>query len=58
MKYLIIILITLSSVELRATPPGKKGGFNYSSHYKKMKRVKLKNRLFNLNNCQGKTFTN
>lgn len=57
MKYLIIILITLSSVELRATPPGKRG-FNYSAHYKKMKRVKIKNKLFNLNNCNGKTFTN
>lgn len=28
-------------------------GFNYKKHYRKQKRKKLRNRLFNSNNCNG-----
>ena len=28
-------------------------GFNYKKHYRKQRRKKLKNRLFNSNNCNG-----
>ncbi len=28
-------------------------GYNYKKHHRKKKRLKLKNRLFNSNNCNG-----
>lgn len=30
-------------------------GFNYKKHYRKQKRKKFRNRVFNTNNCRGKS---
>lgn len=33
-------------------------GFNYRKHYKKQKRHRIAVKLFNVNNCRGKSFKN
>jgi hypothetical protein len=33
-------------------------GFNYKKHYKKQKRHRIAVKLFNVNNCRGKSFKN
>lgn len=43
-----------SSVEGKPYPKG----FNYQSHYKRAKRVKVWNRMFNLNNCNHVNYHN
>lgn len=49
---LIIICMVANSVEAKPCPKG----YNYNTHYKRVKRTKAINRIFNLNNCNHATF--
>ena len=48
---LVILCLTFGCFAYSGAPYPKTKGFNYSGHYKKSKRVKVINRLFNSNNC-------
>ena len=51
---LIIICMVANSVEAKPCPKG----FNYQAHYKRAKRVKILNKIFNLNNCNHVKYHN
>lgn len=52
MKAIALTMMLVLSGTVLATPPN---GFNYRKHYKKCQRVKMMNRLFNLNGCKHHT---
>jgi hypothetical protein len=53
MKAILITIMLVLSGTVLATPPTN--GYNYKKHYKKCKRVKAMNRIFNLNGCKHHT---
>lgn len=44
-------MLLLSGFSMAATPPN--GGYNYKKNSRKIVRVKLMNKLFNVNRCNG-----
>ncbi len=60
MKSLLLIiglLVSVSSFAINTNDGGNKApkGYNYKKHYRKAKKVRFMNRVFNLNNCKGKS---
>ena len=45
-------IVSSASVDLDRDKSKNKNGFNYRKHQRKFKRVKLKNKIFNCNNCR------
>ena len=57
MSKLIMLLVT-ATIAFTSIASSDPGGYNYKKHYRKQKRSKSLDRLFNRNNCYGKSYYN
>jgi hypothetical protein len=55
-KLVLLLVIATTTLEVSASVEqfnkGNDPGFNYKKHYRKAKRTRFLNRVFNLNNCR------
>jgi hypothetical protein len=58
MSKLIMLLVTATIAFTSIASNNDPGGFNYKKHYRKHKRSKSLDRLFNRNKCYGKSYHN
>jgi hypothetical protein len=57
MSKLLMLLIT-ATIAFTSIASNTDPGFNYRKHYKKAKKKRTLDRMFNRNNCWGKSYYN
>jgi hypothetical protein len=58
MSKFLMLLVTATIAFTSIASNNDPGGFNYKKHYKKAKKKKKLDRMFNRNKCWGKSYYN